>query len=119
MVDLAKLDELIARVEKATKPDREIDLALWDVFVRKWTGLPYEAGSAEAGPYTESMDAALGLVERMLPGWSVSIYRYTDSLAQAAVGSQEAYGRHEAITPPIAILLALLRALRREASHGH
>lgn len=56
------------RVRAATGPDREIDRDLWAVFVAETPranadGLRY----IQPEPYTTSIDAALALVERVLP----------------------------------------------------
>ena len=74
--------KLLARVEAATGPDREIDGALalmegWTFQKMKGDREPYwrKPGATEYWNrstlinYTASIDAALALVERMLPGW--------------------------------------------------
>lgn len=92
---MSDLDALIERVEAATGPDREIDAVVWRVvlmpqlpFYREFDGrvmLDVRHGLGEGGPdwrhpspydqsrsppnYTASLDAALTLVERKLPGW--------------------------------------------------
>lgn len=82
------LADLIERLEKLEGPDRETDQAI-DLFFNPtasvwspkwWSGAPNEFliwGSEEAGDLdyrhiddlTSSLDAAIALVERVLPGW--------------------------------------------------
>lgn len=124
-----ELDALIARVEDATGPDREIDAelarlmnwvptgvnaSLWNVADPKpeyWYssafGLP---------PYTASIDAALALVERVKAGeelgWWVTILE---------IALREIAWKHTLEGPKPgpaalarAIILALLRALKAQ-----
>ena len=126
------LTELLARVEAAVGPDRELDLAIGIEF-----GEADHSGPAYHRPfkdwarhYTASIDAALALVEKMLPGWNIKleIFPKGTNLAQATI---KRYVNHEleyylswsedfvARPPAIAILAALLRALSsREKGDG-
>lgn len=129
-----RLEELLERVEKATGPslqlDCEIQVALDirpDWAVGDTRPLVIRDGHVEVGEYgpglitpsyTASIDAALGLVERCLPGkgWQVS---------ELDAGNFVAFVRREPYTPkplataPLAILAALLRALiARENDNG-
>jgi len=81
------LSELISRVEAAKGPDREIDAAIWQLVLpddyRKARGMASglwpkngdrEAeerawASRAARPFSRSLDAAIALCERVLPGW--------------------------------------------------
>jgi len=139
--------ELIARLEKATGPDREIDARLdhatrragivWGLgdnfgvtpadVVDHWTDEQWAERSKELAQsmphYTSSLDAALALIERVMPGalWRIekqgpvalSIYAAESRHLHAfwatcgLPGEQE--GAHGA-TPALALLLALLRA---------
>lgn len=130
MVDVAKLDELIARVEKATGGDGELDrdvaIALgwapptlglhhWhDDLGNHWSALP---------DWSTSVDDALGLVEQLLPGWCwklvseggrrIFVLRNAPKLevvGPAWVASDE--------RPCLAIIHALLRALRESSEKG-
>lgn len=84
-----KLSELIARLEKATGPDRNLDVAIWALSAdpqkyRRVTYSPrYSDWEADSGAiwepfypalnakhFTESIDDALTLLE---PGWEYSI----------------------------------------------
>jgi len=83
MTDVAKLRELLARVERATGPDREIDSALSELFglvdeahCRSWcvmdgrTDITREMFiRAWSEHYTESIDAVVALCKLVLPGW--------------------------------------------------
>jgi hypothetical protein len=125
---------LLERVQAATGADRELDGRLAGLFgtsvtpaadfvelahdARGWGGpdmVPNwdgAAGNLSAPAYTASLDAALDLVERVLPGASVLLgMRQTpETLPWARVGpwhSADATGAN----PPLAILSALLTAL--------
>jgi hypothetical protein len=82
----AKLNELLERVKAATGPDREIDGDLAEAFDdapshlprvtdvgRSWLWAEFVEPDSwetwEAPEYTASIDAALALVERVVPGW--------------------------------------------------
>lgn len=151
------LDDLLARVEAATEPDRELDVRidaasgtgrkitataseeaihLWATSVttrgddsdEEVTSCPADIFGVPR--YTASIDAALALVERMPPGyrWGVSSAgiktgertlegwpRYKDGF-KAHVTEPSAIrpmpSVADAPTAPLAIILALLRALR-------
>lgn len=108
--------ELIERLEKATGPDREIDL---DLMVLGFGGpretyLSDELGRLEFGhhwKFTASLDAALALVERVLPGteWAVSTL-YGRNHAEVNMNAEEPVTAIGA-TLPIALCLALLKAV--------
>jgi hypothetical protein len=124
-----ELRALLARVENATGPDREIDKALFAVFdperANRMTYVQYEgyAPMWTAPAYTASLDAALALVERVLPNAyheTSGPRRYLEIPApvpnryRAEIRFGEALnGRTSAgwaATLPHAILAALLRA---------
>lgn len=107
--------ELMARVEAAREPDRELDLALATALVPDVLVLRQRDDDSGSDPYTHwkytgSIDDAIMLVARVLPGWQVNIYHYGSAGAQASLGGNP-QERHEAITAPLAIVLAMLRAL--------
>jgi hypothetical protein len=146
---MADLNELLERVEKAMGPDRELDgeiaAALRDGdklpdWAKNWAGewrptiqgsVVLMQNSGEPGPhfssskYTASIDAALALVERKLPGWhwSVSNPFISPPTYHACVANPEDNGaiepwniEHEThegagANGPLAILVALLAAL--------
>lgn len=133
----SELQSLLERVEKEKGTDREIDADL-DVALRggeiQWRQANYTmdmhpvarrpSGNHLGGYehehvplYTASIDAALALAERVLPGWD---YEITGIRAHGAVAilwkegwrdDWERATRSESATPPLAILAALLKAL--------
>jgi hypothetical protein len=118
----AKLGDLLERVEKATGPDRELDFALALAFTPGGYRWPDERGGAIMWPdgrgsfgvaepdcLTASLDAAMALVERVLPGWDWIIGHTNGGLTvHAQLGPNEmAFGD----TAPLALLAALLKAL--------
>ena len=128
------LEGLLERVNAAKGPDREIDARIWCHFEGKrfkeaWTGyrettqvyyteppgrkLCVSQPDAIA-PVSSSVDAALGLVERMLPGcdWFIEMSRdyrqpYRVLVARDDYCSEAA----DHLTAPLCILAALLTAL--------
>lgn len=133
--------ELIERLEKAEGSDREIDHAITDAFAyffpfqpdpyswRTKVGDKYfdterfgRGGSTSdryVPKYTSSLDAALSLVERKLPGvhWSISNAtvkpRANVWMPQPTRPIMGPYS--SGATPALAVCLALLRSLSTEA----
>lgn len=121
------LSDLIARVEAATGPDREIDVAIL-------RALPIEGGwfsvwpdhltwdSLDAGkfapPLTASLDAALGLAERVLPGvmWQVGFDPDDGSMCARLVTVPPpcAHVKANHDTPALALCLAILKAVTHD-----
>lgn len=146
--DVEKLRELLERVEKATGADRDIDFDLILTFdeesyaareiksFRRWTGekqvredgLHYWgisywkenfSSSCPVIKITASIDAAVALVEKVLPG---AEYEITNLYGVASAtlplnASDYSYetGRNECGSMPLAILAALLRTLISQA----
>lgn len=125
---------LLARVEKAEGSDRELDARFWClgegvkfshlssqreaiIFFR-----PGQNGSCrEDGrtPYTTSLDAALALCERVLPGWLREVSEQSSLRWMAEVmegGDAEISAISAAKTPALALLAAMLRALIAQSS---
>lgn len=125
--------ELLERVEAATGPDRELDRdilkalptptdgwgSVWPEHIT-WDSLTLL--SPWAAPITASIDAAVALVEKMLPGRDVNLEignvgadRVTDAYISGADGYFEEPKTPDAhgygITPALALCAALLRAL--------
>lgn len=144
MADYDGLSDLIARVEGAEGPALVLDGEIWCVangyeFV-KWdgSGCVYRevrgagirhADASTVRPYTASLDAAVALAGRVLPGWTYGMEMFPSdeifnpSGAQAFVSKDRSvldagYGHGEAKTPAIALVLAILRAVQaqREAA---
>ena len=118
---MSDLTELLERVKAATGPDRELDgniynalkpdYAAWAAMERNTTFFFWR----DVFPYTGSIDAALALVERKLPGWEWQVRRtgYAE-LHHPTHHLKDEIGR--AATPALAILAALLSALTSGAS---
>lgn len=125
-----ELKELIERVKAATGPDRELDSDLG--FTLGWYANGYEfyawaeadgtfVESVNPKPFTASIDAALALTQRVLPGWTLARLSQDDHklwYVELRQGHATSYGR-VVIAPstihglplPLAIILALLTAL--------
>jgi hypothetical protein len=107
MTNLPTLKALRDRIKGLEGPDRKVDAALWvfigldereEVHCRSWcrmdgrTDLTREHFiSAWASSYTESIDASLALVERLLPGWDYRHDRVDGSYSAALsqLGAQD------------------------------
>ncbi len=128
------LTELLARVESASGPDRELDALLWCLA----EGAEYERPSTQRETflyrigdiyhrcndypaYTASLDDALALVERVLPGWDIQLTllatlgpqdnRTPRNRVVLLSNSEDALIDGEGATPALALLAALLKAL--------
>ncbi len=122
---MSTIDELIERVEKATGPDRGIDAAMFRVdqpdLARSspWPQFTIDQDEGrddfKAIPrYTASIDAALALMERKLPGWRISMDQMEDGWDTdlSEPGNRSGVFNATRKTLPLAIILALLIALR-------
>ena len=146
---MTDISELLERVQNATGPDRDVDVAIMATCF-DWAKAepPYYAPHCVGDEpiywhapnwlqkrpcpeLTASMDAALALVERVLPGWKVSLYIGHLTGAKDGSGSRaELFSPkkpkrisatdwkwmkvavcYHAHTPALAILAALLMAL--------
>lgn len=108
------LPSLITRLEVATGPDRELDLAIWNVLNPKY---PFGCISPALNKYTSSIDAALTLVPE---GFAVDLTAFTgckygdaflwsDSRESGLRYSTRALPRRPA-NPAIALCIAALKA---------
>ncbi len=72
MTKLEQLRDIAKRLEEVSGPDTEIDKDIASAFGLDWDYSadwgPRYGESPVAFPYTKSIDAALGLVDRTLPG---------------------------------------------------
>ena len=112
--------DLIERLEAATGPDRDLDIAIWRAGLRPdapatFVPLPWLHN------YTSSIDDALTLVPE---GWKWSLFS-ADDRAKACAYIVPAMGRLpwpewvediHAATPALALCIAALKA--REAGHA-
>ena len=139
---MGKHDELIAGLEAATEGSRELDLALFrelgaplpDIFGSLKLDLTWQADGTATMPvgdmqvrytppaYTTSLDAIVALIERELPecvwrvGFDPDYGTMLGSIVGAAPICASGLARHD--DPKLALCIALLRALSREAGHG-
>lgn len=139
MTDRALREEQIAgllgRVEAATGPDRELgrEIMLTLGWQRTCIGhfygpLYYWSPPGRAGrgydedklpDATASVDAALLLIERVLPGWADTTYSKTTTHGPRAVLVNPDYRIQvgaDGATRPLALLAALLKALLPQGS---
>lgn len=138
---MTDLTTLIARLEAATGPDRELDAEIAATFhyvhnmpdwVNNWSG-KWEAAksgrvylmedSGNRGPnfisdsFTDSIDAAVALAERVLPGWDwhrllggeMEAYRP----GSGADEEEEFFSAYHQF-PAIALTIAILKAKQAE-----
>jgi hypothetical protein len=125
------LDAALCEVLFGVKVDRSG--SLWGVWSMEATGRPDLEGVPESvfdklPLYTASLDAALALCERVLPGesWGLQNNDRGQRLEPhhkfwAAIGLYEPGGKYQGsgATPAIALLAALLKALiSQEQSHA-
>lgn len=120
MSDFAQIKE---RLEKATGPSRPIEEALklaiaahmFAAGASKEDVVATVGGDFYADPplWTSSVDAALALVERLLPGWTWRVEKWTECYDAKLWGLADApgIGAGHGPTAPLAILAALLTAL--------
>lgn len=130
------LQSLKGRIEAATGPDLELDLAIYGALIFKdMDQLAPGETNPMPKPYTASIDAALALVERLLPGWAWRIEYWpsapvTDDHLPAMVEmwERDAEGWYHSplirinnargATPALALLSALVSALIAK-EHNH
>lgn len=142
----AEITDLLARVSKAEGPSRELDAEITalllggqashslegpqfsthrsygagTVFRTARPGVVYIEDTYKAEPLTASLDAALGLVGRVLPGWFVTIYQdvggWQASLDGPTCLAEERQNSGFRPSPALALLAALLTAVQAQAS---
>lgn len=120
---------LLSRLQGLTAPDREVDRSIAKQFDwpdTEWSALEH----AFAPAFTASLDAAVALCERVLPGWKKHMWDagvFGSILPTAAVLEPDFVRKSikgepyikvdgEGPTPAIALLIAILTAL--EARDG-
>jgi hypothetical protein len=127
---------LVERLEKATGPDREID----GLIVLTFYGWTFQKMKGDSCPYwreqnaewyqrkkdgppkvTASLDAALALVERVLPGWFPSIgqnihyghWRGSVRIVEETNGDITSFDGEHRTSPALALCLAALKAIQQ------
>ena len=117
--------ELLSKLEAATGPDMDLDAALAEFAgaqikrepkPRNWRVAEKRAGPWRNLPrYTSSIDAALALVERLLPGFDYILEHTNGGLTiSCLLGTADPDKRAFGATPSLAILIALLRSLPQD-----
>jgi len=126
-----QIEALIERLEGLSGPDREVDALAMQVAFPKWAkiGAPYLSPhcigdepiywhAPQGSPYqkmpvpelTASLDATIELMEKVLPGWRISIHMSKDGhYAQVHTGTTILTGK--SFSPEVALLIAMFRAL--------
>lgn len=131
MTDTPALAELLKRVEQGDGADRELDAAIARAF-NKAHGtaetVHIESRSIDvwdevAAHYTSSLDAVLGLCERVLPGWDRQFFERNGlwtarlrgprhlTISSAYNETEEQRQKYGQKHPARALLAAVLRAL--------
>jgi hypothetical protein len=131
MTSSTDLKGLLERVKGATGPDRALDLALARALVPDVIVLRQRNDDSGADPftywqYTDKIDDALALVERVLPGCWYALAKGRMTEAESLFGCELLFGADEQLgiadgpTQALAILSALLSALiaKETVSHG-
>jgi hypothetical protein len=107
-MDVTQLQSIRDRVANATGPDREIDYAIYTYSTGLWRTDDFPA-------VTSSIDAALALVERVLPGWEWSVWAsggvFGATIYNTPEDEIEPCVSAQAPTAPLAILKAFVAAL--------
>lgn len=110
-----RLEELATRVRAATGPDRELDAAIREAIDHKM--MERQLLWRETLEYTASIDEALTLVERVLPGWKRQFFEKRGGAGWVARVSSPRYdtfssGEDDPMpNAPLAILSACISAL--------
>jgi hypothetical protein len=130
VTDMTKYADIIDRLEKATGRNRDIDVAIAAAAIPKSAGSWIDQDhpwcndhpeDEEAPEFTASIDAAIALVERMLPeancyGVEKEPKCWTGYVSRNCVSDGHWLKEASAPTAPAALLIALFRAL--EAKEG-
>ena len=105
---------LLEKLEAATEGSRELDAA---IHKRQFPDYNTGAIGSECPTYTTSIDAALALVERVVPGWTIARMgqeddrQWTCELRRGYLTSYDLVkGGFKFPTLPLAICIALIKA---------
>lgn len=113
---MTQMDELIARVEAATRPDRELDAAIWYACVEKpQPGDKRDNDMIGRWPsYTASIDAAMTLAPE---GYALGFKRAPCQRSHAMLATIGYEVNASGATPALALCAASLRS-RQEKQDG-
>lgn len=109
--------DIVSRLEAAEGADRELDIEIVRRCISPDEAVLHERYGVHCYEFTGSLDAAIGLVERLLPDWYMQLERRPGRDPYAALGMPTAAdwtAEAAAATLPLALLLALFRALEAE-----
>lgn len=112
------LADIIARLEAATRHDWKLNAEICEYFEVQSTVFH------EAQAVTKSIDAAVALAARVLPGWRWEISTYRNGSAAAFIVENDDYGAkyfspREGRPPAIALCVAILKAVAAKGTpHG-
>ena len=131
-----RMDDLITRLEEAAEGSRELDAAIWYAVHEPDVDYPgirteqteqgprevltCELGSKwadDVGRYTTSIDEAIALARRVLPGlymWNVEFDDEPTGTPASARVYAKTDGRGAAPTPALALCIAILRANHKD-----
>jgi len=126
-MDIEQLQELADRLARAKGPNQDLDEILWagahgwsyPLRGAAWADKRQYRNDGEKQDYTGSTDAALALVEQLLPGW------YVENLGKIEIGwtctlrlpINDIHRAVDAPTPALAILRATVCALIAKHTH--
>lgn len=125
-IDVGKARAVLARMERSTGADRELDrdILLATIHERRllrtaddghngfWFAPDGDNIGDETPRLTASIDAADALRRRVLPeSWRKSAARRGNACSWCEIGADDCVGFSDAPTEPLAILIALFRAI--------
>lgn len=107
--------DLIARLEGAEAGGTELDGLIWRALfvtdISNAGGVIADAGKGLSGPFTTSLDAALALAERVMPGCRRDLIVHADTVAVIYhERAPEGFAEAAAQTPALALCISILRA---------
>lgn len=113
--DIMELGLLVARIQNESGADRDIDLAVMDLFfTRHHTGIGWDnpltgewIGNADYG-FTQKIDGTVRAIRKFLPESSWSLQAPSEQPATALIRYGAAFKARSALTPERALLTAFL-----------
>jgi hypothetical protein len=106
------MTDLIKRLEEAEAGSRGLDWEIDRLFPSLGTPPAYEWPVELIPAFSRSLDAALALAERVLPGWTRGVDEQNNGRWKAGVFDRAslAHFATEAPTPALALCIAVLKA---------